>query len=122
MTDRTIPREREILDELRTEGLRERMRERAKRRKSPWNALLIPLFPGAMVATWFGFLGLVVLARNFALDQHVTGVGALMRSNCQGFASGLCFVCSFFGAIPVGGLVCNGLVWCIGPARRAFER
>lgn len=122
MTDRPITREQEILDELLTPGLRERMRERAKRRKSPWNLLLFPLALGGMAATWYGFLWLVVGVRNLVLQSHVSGVDELMRSGPQGFFAGVCFVGAFFGAIPLGFLLCNCIVWCIPHARRAFER
>jgi hypothetical protein len=122
MTDCPTTRGQEILDELLTEGLRERMRERAKRRKSPWNVVLFPLFFGGMAATWYGFLWLVVGARNLVLHGHVAGVDELMRSGPRGFLAGVCFVGAIFGAIPFGGLVANCILWCIPQARRVFER
>jgi hypothetical protein len=122
MTDCPTTRGQEIVDELLTEGLRERMRERAKRRKSPWNVVLFLLSFGGMAATCYGFLWLVVGARNLVLHGHVAGVGELMRSGPRGFLAGVCFLCPIFGAIPFGGLVANGILWCVPHARRAFER
>ena len=117
-----ITREQELLDELQAPGFRERARERAKRRKSPWNALLIPLFPAGMCASWYGFVWTIVVARNLVRHEHLAGVLELMRSKPQDFLAVVCFGGAIIAAIPFGALACNSLLWCIPPARRVFEK
>lgn len=120
MTKTPIDRKQDVLRELDEPGYFTRARERAKRRKSPWNLLLIPLGLGAMGASWYGFLWLLVVALNAAMSRHPTTVGELMRSDCKGIGPVVFFVSPFFAAIPVGLLLGNCIVWCIPPARRVF--
>ena len=119
--DGSASHEQEVPEELTPGELRALMRERAQRRKSPWNVLLFLLGLGGVAATWYGFLWIVVGARNLVLGEHVASVTELVRSRCEGFAAGVCFVCSFFAAIPFGGFVANGILRCVAPIRRVFD-
>lgn len=93
----------------------EKAQERAKRRKSKWNLLLIPgvLIP-LVIILYLSFLlmdfvhGIIYIGQNFTVTSR--GIGPIMAG-----------VAPFFGAIPLSLLLGNLLVWFIPPARRMLD-
>ena len=92
-------------------GFIEEARNRAKRRKSAWNLLLIPavLFP--LVAIWGSLL--------FGFESiHSAYYPGQSLRNGSGAAVVVTTVFPLFAAIPLGMFIGNGLVWLIPAARR----
>ena len=93
----------------------EKAQERAKRRKSKRNLLLIPgvLIP-LVTILYLSFLlmdfahGIFYIGQNFAVTSR--GIGAIMAGGAP-----------FFGAIPVSLLLGNTLVWFVAPGRRVLD-
>ena len=91
-------------------------RKRARRRKSPWNFLLIPAGLIPTVLLWSGFVWIfraIHIAR-FPGQDPLTG--------SEGFGAVLVTVIPFFAALPIGMWVGNALVWRVPAARAAFDR
>jgi len=90
-------------------------RERARRRRSPWNLLLIPTCLGAFAAIYWAYLAFAdwVVNQLFPRDTYFrtfSTLGGILRYIPAGF---LVLALSF----AVG----NQLVYCIPPARRALD-
>jgi hypothetical protein len=91
-------------------------RQRATRRRSPWDLLLIPAFVASLGLLWWFFVALLLVAHgNLYLGQD-------LASTPRGVGPILTTVSPLFAAIPLGMLFANALVWLIPPARRALER
>jgi hypothetical protein len=97
-------------------------RQRAQRRKSPWNVLLILLCLGSAIGIWYALFRLVWLFHIAYYPQHQ------LREFWQEGISFRSFVPSFlmvFALIPValiaGFMLGNSLLWLIAPIRRIFE-
>lgn len=124
MDDET-PRLRDVTNELRTPGYLKRTQERAQRRRSPWNLLLIPFFTlGGGGSAYLLFQAMWRIHLLF-YPEHAGRVTEFWRSGLS-FRS---FVSSFlllmpllFASVPIGLILANALAWCVSPARRAFER
>jgi hypothetical protein len=97
-------------------------RHRAKRRKSAWNALLIPFCFGSSLAIWYGLFRVVWLFHISIYPEHELSdfwqAGITFRS----------FVPSFFmvfALMPValiaGSMLGNSLLWLITPIRRILD-
>lgn len=116
---------RRIADEVFSAGFLGRARLRARRRKSPWNLVLIPLFLGGAGAAGCAFFTLVWHVHTWIYPAHS---GRLRDFWPRGlgfpaFASSfLLAVPPCIAAIPVGMILANLVAWCIPPARRAFRR
>ncbi len=116
---------RNISKELRTPGYARRARQRAQRRKSPWNLLLIPFGIG-------GVGGSAYILFQIMWRIHVAlypGHAGRFNEFWQGGVSFASFVSSFLllvplfvASLPIGLMFTNCVAWCIVPARRAFER
>jgi hypothetical protein len=87
---------------------------RAKRRKSPWNLLLIP----AIVIPW-GILWWLWAAAANLLHGMIYPGQHLMQS--QGLGTILAAVSPLFGAMPVAMITGNFLVWLLPPVRRVLD-
>jgi len=116
---------RNISGEIQTKGYYERARQRAQRRRSPWNLLLIPLVIGSTGLTTYSLFRAMWQVHTMIYPDHAGRLGEFWGKGI-GFRT---FVSSFllampllFAALPLGMIVANGLAWCIGPARRAFNR
>lgn len=97
-------------------------RQRAKRRKSAWNALLIPFCFGSWLAIWYGLFRVVWLFHVSIYPEHQ------LRDFWQDGISFRSFVPSFlmvFALMPVamiaGFMLGNSLLWLVAPIRRIFE-
>lgn len=91
-------------------------RQRAKRRKSPWNLILIPFAMFGIAGTAFLIAkGLLALQQLFippdAILAHWTRIGAILM-----------FVPIIFPALAIGMMIANLIAWCIPRARRTFEK
>lgn len=114
-----------ISKEVFSEGYFERARQRAKRRKSPWNLVLIPLWVGSMAFICYALFQLMWGVHAWLYPDHV----GRFREFWAGRIGLPAFVSSFlllipllFAAIPLGMIFANAVAWCIPPARRVFER
>jgi hypothetical protein len=93
----------------------EKAQQRAKRRKSKWNLLLIPGVIIPLVAIWY---------LSFQLLEFVHGIiyiGQNFTDTSRGIGPIIAAVAPLFGTIPVSFLLGNTLVWLISPARRVLE-
>lgn len=122
--DNEPPDLRDIAEELRTLGYFERAQQRAQRRRSPWNLLLIP----------FGIGG--IFGSAYLLFQVMWRIHAAFYPDHSGrfrefWREGISlpsFVSSFLLLIPllvagllIGLMFANCVGWCIVPARRVFD-
>ena len=92
----------------------EEAQARAKRRRSPWNLLLIPAVLVPLVALSWGLIVLLELLHQARYPtQHLTdssGVGPVLTA-----------VGALLAAVPAAFLIGNGVVCLVWPARRALE-
>jgi hypothetical protein len=88
---------------------------RARRRKSPWNLLLVPAVLGPLVIFW---VAAVLLAQQAHLNLYP---GQTLR-NAKGLWVIVAVMAPVLAAVPLGMLVGNFLVWQIRPARRALDQ
>ncbi len=102
-----------------------RARERAKRRKSPWNLILIPLVIFGIMIFFAGQFILLWQVHVWAFPEHAGKFRDFWGKNISVSA----FVSSFlmgifplFASLPLGMLLANCIAWCLPPARRAFEQ
>jgi hypothetical protein len=97
-------------------------RQRAKRRKSLWNAILLPLCGGSVAAIGYGLFRVVWLFHTIFYPDH--RLRDFWRDGI-GFAS---FAPSFLmvfaltpGSVVAGFMLGNLLAWLVPPARHAFD-
>jgi hypothetical protein len=114
-------RDSSIATELMTEGYVSRARERAKRRKSPWNLLLLPLVIIGVFGVSIGLFTLLWHLNVWVYPQHVGKLREIMGSSDHTASQFLMTLPSFFAGIPLGMLFANCVAWCIPPASRTFE-
>ena len=91
-------------------------RSRARRRRSPWNLLLLLVTVLATGAAWW------LLFRAVALVQRAVAPAKVFGVNMSHPGEILMVVPPFFPAVAIGMLLANAILWCISPARRALER
>ena len=100
-------------------------RERAKRRKSPWNLILIPLTIAGIGFIFFvqfqilWFIHIHIYPNHFGRFSEFWQNGISPVSFISSFLLG---VPVFFSSIPLGMLIVNLLAWCIPPARKIFDK
>lgn len=116
---------REIADEVFTEGYWGRARQRAQRRRSWWNLVLIPLVIGGVALTFYALFQLMWQVHVMIYPEHAGQLGDFWRK----YVSFRSFISSFLLAVPLGivalplGMIAANIVaWSIPPARRAFAR
>jgi len=88
--------------------------QRARRRRSRWNLLLIPAVLLPLVGLWGGAVMLAGLVHAYF---HA---GQSLR-NAHGLGPILATLSPFFAALPLAMWMGNGLVYAIAPARRALD-
>lgn len=116
---------REIADEVLTEGYWSRARERAQRRRSPWNLLLIPLVLGGVALTFYLLFQLMWQVHIALHPEHAGRLAEFWRKyiSFRSFVSSLLLAVPLgIVALPLGMILGNLIAWSIPPARRAFER
>jgi hypothetical protein len=116
---------RGIAREVFSEGYLQRARQRAQRRKSPWNFLLIPLCFGGVAITLYVLFQIMWLVHTAIYPVHVGRLGEFWG---KGISFGsfvpsfLLLIPLFFAALPIGMMLGNLVAWLIPPARRTFVR
>jgi hypothetical protein len=105
-----------LIKETFSAGFFERARTRARRRKSLWNLLLIPLV--------IGFVALVgwTLATVLLSIQRKLMPEDIIFSSFTNIAGLLMFVPIIFPSFAVGMMIANLIIWCIPPARAALDK
>jgi hypothetical protein len=87
---------------------------RSKRRRSPWNLLLVAAVLVPVATIWaVSVLGAEALHRGIYPTQSLKsgeGIGAILAT-----------VSPFFGAIPLGLIIGNFLVWLVPSARKTLD-
>lgn len=98
---------------------------RAKRRKSPWNLILIPLVIAGGVFVYIVQFKMLWFINISLYPNHSGRLSEFWR---EGLSSGA-FISSFLLAMPIllsslvlGMIIANLSAWCIIPARRAFDK
>ena len=90
-------------------------RERVKRRKSPWNWILLPL---AIIG--IGITGFLMLKGLLVIQRHLIPADVILSGRTPA-GSFLMFVPIFFPSFTIGFMFANFIAWCIPPARRAMD-
>jgi hypothetical protein len=91
--------------------------QRTQRRKNnPWNLLLALFCLIGVVGTWIGLVRLLLGYRGSLIPSDAFLFSGTRTGNI------LMFVTPLFVSIAVGFIVGNLLIWCIAPARSAFNR
>ncbi len=114
-----------IVTELTSPGYLDRARQRARRRRSRWNLILIPLGLFGILVCFVGQFSLLWKLHTYAFPNHVGRLSEFWGKNIStsAFISSLLMAVSpFFSAIPLGMLLANCIAWCIPPARRVFAQ
>ena len=117
--------EKEVLKEVFSKGYFKRISVRAKRRKSPWNLLLLPLILGWLFVITCSLLGLMWWVHTLAFPEHAGRFLELWaaHSSSSSTVPGLLFFAPLlFVAIPLSMMATNLCVWQIPAARQAFEQ
>ena len=98
---------------------------RARRRKSPWNLILIPLLFIGAVPVYIIQFKILWLVHIFRYPSHSGHVSEFWQ---RGISFGA-FISSFLMGIPIlvssvalGMIIANLLAWCIIPVRRVFDK
>jgi hypothetical protein len=115
----------EIAKEVASEGYLDRARQRAARRKSPWNLLLIPLGLAGIAGTVYVLVQLMWRVHTLLYPSHVGRFHEFWGNGISAgvfVSSSLLVVPLFVAAIPLGMLLANIVAWFIPPARSAFAR
>jgi hypothetical protein len=91
-------------------------RERAKRRRSKWNLLLIPFAVAGIGLSWYGLTRPLIILRTLffphdAFLMNGTRVGNIVT-----------YVSPGFSALGIGLVFANACIWMIPPARRALDQ
>src|SRR3989304_1036932 len=110
------PNLRNISKEVFSEGYFERARQRAKRRKSPWNLVLIPLGFGGIALICYALFQLMWRVHMWLHPDHVDRFKEFWAEGIglPAFVSSfLLFIPLLFAAVPLGMLFANALAWCI---------
>ncbi|MDP2939420.1 MAG: hypothetical protein Q8O13_05015 [Candidatus Omnitrophota bacterium] len=100
-------------------------RERAKRRKSPWNLILIPL-----TIVGFGFSSFIQFKILWSIHviiypNHSGRLSEFWREGLSFSAFISSFLLAmpiFFSSLALGMMIANLLAWCILPARKIFDK
>lgn len=97
-------------------------RQRAQRRKSPWNLILIPLCFGSAIAFGYALFRLIWLFHTIFYPAHELGEFWRDGISFESFLPSFLMVFSVVpGAIGIGFMFGNLLAWLVGPARRIID-
>ena len=95
---------------------------RAKRRKSPWNLILIPLCGGSAVAIGYALFRIVWRFHVAFYPDHQLHDYWQEGISLRSFVPSLLMVLSLLpGSIATGFMLGNLLAWLVTPARRVFD-
>lgn len=116
---------RALAKEVFSEGYFKRAQLRARRRRSPWNLILIPLVLGGVAGTSYVLFRTMWYVHTAIYPTHAGRLAEFWGKNISfgSFVSSfLLSVPLFFAALPLGMIVANLVAWLIPPARRTFAR
>ena len=116
---------RDISKEAFSKGYIARARQRAQRRKSAWNLILIPLGFGGIAGTTYVLFRIMWQVHVAIYPAHAGRLSEFWGQDISFgsfFSSFLLLIPLFFAAIPVGLILTNMIAWLIPPARRTFAR
>jgi len=91
-------------------------RARARRRKSPWNLLLIPFTTAGVGCSWY------LMAKIMASLYQTRHPGYTFGHTRTNLGGDLIYVPLLLAAFPMGMMIGNILIWCIPPARRVLDQ
>src|SRR5262249_5313198 len=96
--------------------------QRALRRRSPWNLLLVPLALAGWLGTWYGLFRLVWAFHVVLYPEHRLHDFWGNDVSLLSFVPSVLMVFALLpGAVCLGLALANCLAWLVGPARRVFE-
>jgi hypothetical protein len=90
-------------------------RERAKRRRSKWNLLLIPFAIAGIGLSWYGLTRPLLMLRTFFFPHDAFLMNGTRLGNI------VTYVAPGFSALGIGLVFANACIWMILPARRALD-
>jgi hypothetical protein len=97
-------------------------RQRAQRRRSPWNLLLIPLSLAFWLGIWYGLFRLVWAFHITLYPRHDLQNFWLEGTSWSSFVPSFTMVFALMpGSICLGLVLANCTAWIFTPARRLFE-
>ncbi len=97
-------------------------RQRAQRRKSAWNLILIPLGGAAVIGVWYALFRLVWLFHVTMYPDHQLQDFWQKGISLGSFVSSFLMVFALVpAALTIGFMVGNLFAWLISPARRVFQ-
>jgi hypothetical protein len=91
-------------------------RERAKRRRSPWNLILIPLAILCIGLVYYFFWKLATVIQSNMIPSNA------IIWNYSKLGGVLMYVPTLLPSLSLGMIFANFIAWCIPPARKAFDR
>jgi len=109
-----------IAKEVSRKGYLGRARQRAQRRKSLWNLLLIPLGLGGIAFNFHILFHLMWGIHTTIYPAHTDKLGEFWQGHS--IPGLLLLMPLFLAAVPLGMLLANCIAWCLPPARKIFER
>ncbi len=104
--------------------LRPGWRERAAKRKSPWNLACGLIALGFAALFWYFLFQVAWELHTHFYPEHLAHKNKFWGQNisfCAGASSFLMVMPLFIPAFALGGLCSNCLMWCIPAARRTME-
>jgi hypothetical protein len=93
--------------------------------KSLWNLLWIPLVVGGISSITIALTWLMWHVHTAIYPAHAGKFGGILEGGIGYWASisgTLLYMPLLFAAMPLGVILAKCVVWCVPPARRAFER
>jgi hypothetical protein len=118
------PTLRSIKDEVFSRGYFKRAHQRAGRRQSIWNLVLILGVFGSCFLFWRGLMSGMWYVHTLFYPNQAGRFSEFWEGHTHAsfFPGFLLVIPLFFPPIPLGMLFTNFIMWCIPPARRAFDR
>jgi len=117
---------KDIFKEVFSKGYLSRAAQRAQRRKSPWNLILVPLFVFGMLLSYAIQVGILWGIHILIYPTHAGKLSEVFRTQTNvSFLEILPYllfiVPILFSSLVLGLMIANLLAWCIPPARRVFD-
>jgi hypothetical protein len=106
-------------------GYFEHARQRAQRRKSLWNIILLPLGFGGAVLCAYALFRCMWQVHITLYPDHIGRLREFWGKNISTpsfISSFLLFIPLLFAGFVLGLMLANCIAWGIAPARRAFDR
>lgn len=111
----------ELASEITTKGYFGRAQQRAKRRKSAWNLLDLPIGFSCITFIGWALLHALWLVRNSLVPERGMPLAVMFHSERNPVAHIVVLVGVLFAAMPIGMFISNVIVCSIPPYRRAIE-